>query len=390
MKDELQFILENYRANIEHWLDIKFAWEGHNKISASFFADSEEYADELTRVQTPTLHYKVEKSPMAEYDVPVLFYQDYSIGEKTLTDLSYCRIGKYKFLKIITPFTRDRSYDIIIAKYDEMESILKELTAKQEASNFKVDDYPVVGIDFGMLKANTVDFLLNGEFREFCKKHRIPLKRGVVLEGKPGTGKTMSLRWLKNQALKNDIHFHSFTSVKEFLDDRDEYFENNKKIFVFEDFDTALLDREKTGNTPNDVLGQVLNTLEGINQIQDTVSVFTTNKIGVFDSAFIRPGRIDKVITYSLPNRDNIIDFIDIYLADLDLESKNLLVGKLVDKNIDISYAVLKGICDDINIFVFNKGFEELNGDVIANIAKEKVEGANRQTKVSDSSDMIL
>lgn len=387
MNDEMKFVLENYRKAIEDWLEIKLSLTdgSYNKIAASFFADSEEYADETTRIKEPTIKYEIDLGV-----IPVTFFQDYSIGENTLTDLTLCKINGHKFLKIITPFTRDRSYDLIIAKSSQMESILKDLTAKQEASNFKADQYPVVGIDFSVLKKNTIDFLLNEDFREFCKKHRIPLKRGVVLEGKPGTGKTMSLRWLKDEALKNDIHFHSFDSVREFLEDKDEYYENNKKIFVFEDFDTALLDREKTGNTPNEVLGQILNTLEGINQIQDAVSVFTTNKIGVFDSAFIRPGRIDKVITYNLPDKESIEEFVSIYLEDLDKESRKLLISKLVDKNTDISYAVLKGICDDINIFVFNKGFDELDGDVIAQIVKEKITGANRQTETRNTQDMIL
>lgn len=386
MNDELDFILKNYRRPIEEWLGVQES--RHDDLGVSFFANSEEHVDFKMRSERPVLGYNT--GGTTDIDFGVAFFQDYSIGENTLTDLTYCKVGEYKFLKIISPFTRDRSYDLLVAKFDEMELILKELNARQEASNFVADDLPVVGIDFQELKENTVDFLLNDKFREFCKKHRIPLKRGVVLEGKPGTGKTMSLRWLKNQALKNDIHFHSFDSAQEFLREKDEYFEDNKKIFVFEDFDTALLDREKTGNTPNDVLGQVLNTLEGINQIQDTVSVFTTNKIGVFDSAFIRPGRIDKVITYQLPLRDNIREFIDIYLEDISDELRKFLLDYMVDKNTDISYAVLKGICDDINIHVFNRGFETLNEDVVKAIAKEKIDGANRQVETKNTSDLVL
>ena len=387
MKDEMKFILGNYSGKIYGWLKVGSRYTrkpGSNlELGVSFFSDSEKYVDSKIKDPNGILEYFFKDG-----NAKVTFFQDFSIGDELLTDITYCAIDDLKFVKIITPFTRDRSYDLVISLREDMEAILTALNARQEASNFDPDSIPVVGMDVSELKKNTIDFLLNEDFRKFCKAHFIPLKRGVVLEGKPGTGKTLSLRWLKEKALKNKIHFQNFESPKEFLDDKERYFEDGKKIFVFEDFDTCLIDRGKTGDTPNTILGQVLNTLEGINQIHDTVSIFTTNKVSVFDSAFIRPGRIDKVLTYQLPSKDNIEKFIDIYLKDLNNEMRREIASFIEKKNTDISYAILKGICDDISIYIFNESTIDVENAL--RITLEKLNGANRSREVRDTKEMVL
>ena len=242
---------------------------------------------------------------------------------------------------------------------------------------------------------------MNEEFRKFCIEHRIPLKRGIILEGKPGTGKTLSLRWLKEQALKNKIEFNSFKSPKEFIEEKDRYFSSDKKIFIFEDFDAMLLDRKKTGDTPNSILQTLLNTLEGVDEIKDVVSIFTTNHIDNFDSAFVRPGRIDKVINYSLPNEENRFNFLECYLTEFTAGIKKFILEVLREKNADVSYAILKGICDDINIYKFNGAFDFANSldprerekafaDKIQTIVVEKLKGSQKGKEVRDKKDYTL
>jgi hypothetical protein len=341
--DEMYFVIKSYKEFIKETL-------GTNKVAVSFFANSENFVDKIFPVKVPSLNYSNE--------IKVLIYQDFSLEKELLTDCNICHLGNKTFLKIITPFTRERTYDFIIAKFEEMEWILKELHIRQEKANFTSVNLPIIGLDFDYLKKHTIDFLLNEDFRKFCLEHRIPLKRGIILTGHPGTGKTLSLRWLKEQALKNKIEFHIFHSPKEFAEEKERYYSSDKKIFVFEDFDAMLLDRKKTGDTPNSVLSSILNILEGIDEIKDVVSIFTTNHINNFDSAFVRPGRIDTVIQYELPKEENIKQFFVIYLPEFDEVTRNFIYETVKEKNCDISYAVLKGICDDINIYKFNNAFE--------------------------------
>ena len=373
--DEMKFVLYNYKDIIDKYLNTK-------DLAVSFFASSEEYADLAYAIIDRGINYNY-----PNFDFNVTFFQDFSFESKMLTDVNLLKIGPYSFLKVISPFTRERSYDLIITKRDEMKDIIALLNEKQQVSKFKKIDFPIIGVDFSILRENTIDFLLNEEFRDFCKKHRIPLKRGVVLEGFPGTGKTMSLKWLKEQAIKHGLGFKNFKSIGEFVEERDLYFGEEKKIFVFEDFDTALLEREKTGQTPSQILGMILNTLEGLDDIHDTVSVFTTNHIKNFDSALLRPGRIDKIITYHLPNKEQAIEFFKCYIPDISKYYEKM-ASYLMNLNGMVSYAILKGICDDINIYIFNKG--KISYEAIHEIMENKVSSSVKGSAVNESSSYIL
>jgi hypothetical protein len=165
--DELEFVLKNYSDIIEEHLKTR-------DLAISFFASSENYADKVEPIKIPMLRYGD--------GFGVSIYQDFSIEHELLTDCNVCNLNGTKFIKIITPFTRERTYDFLVARSDEMEGILKELHIRREKANFASINLPIIGINFETLKKETIDFLLNEEFRDFCVKHRIPLKRGVIIE----------------------------------------------------------------------------------------------------------------------------------------------------------------------------------------------------------------
>lgn len=198
---------------------------------------------------------------------------------------------------------------------------------------------------------------------------------------------TLTVQWIKSKALEHKIDFHSFKNADDFIKNQDEYFDDEKKVFVFEDFDTLLRERKDTNNSPNQVLGMILNTLEGVNEINNVVSIFTTNEVKLFDSAFIRPGRIDKVYSYRLPEQKVYKDFFKAYIPE-EQDFHEHIEEMLSVSNASISYAVLKGICDDINIFKFSES--KLTKDNLDNIIKEKLSSANKQSSPKKNSDYIL
>jgi len=381
MKDALEFVLDNYGESIRDYL-------GTLDIMIAFSTDCELVADKVERKINNTLRYK-------NFNYGVI--QDYSLDTvkevgDVLSDINFCEVDGSKFIKIITPFTLEKSYDFIIARRTDMKDLLFEINKRREGRNFKYrEDAPVIGFDFQEIENETIKFLMNEDFRTYCTEHYIKLKRGIMLQGKPGTGKTLTLQWLRRQAEKAGIQYRQFKSVKELTESVDEYYGEGKKIFVFEDFDAALSERNDGNKTPNQILSLVLNLLEGVEEINDVVSVFTTNNIDVFDSAFIRPGRIDKVFDYNLPKREDYMNFFNAYIK---AEEKHFesMADKLEHLSVDVSYATLKGICDDINIFKFStrEASTYINIEIIYNIIDEKISGANKRSSVGTTSSYIL
>lgn len=130
-----------------------------------------------------------------------------------------------------------------------------------------------------------------------CRTHRIPLKRGVLLEGPFGTGKTLCANvtalkceqsgWTfltveRVSALKAALHFAALYQPC--------------VIFV-ED-----IDREVHGErTP--AIDDILNTVDGIiSKGREIITVLTSNNAEAINQAMMRPGRLDAVLRIDAPD----------------------------------------------------------------------------------------
>lgn len=153
---------------------------------------------------------------------------------------------------------------------------------------------------------NTVGFLQRGP--EVLSRYGMTLKRGVMLLGPPGNGKTMAARWLRYEALRRNLSWKTVT-VQEYEQargqgDLHELFELERPGFVFlDDFDAGLQDREEVGRSfEHSVL---LTELDGLDLAHGVVFLFTTNlKERDLDPAIRRPGRIDLFVDFAGPTAE--------------------------------------------------------------------------------------
>lgn len=150
---------------------------------------------------------------------------------------------------------------------------------------------------------NDIKEFLDAE--EWYDNVHIPYRRGYLLHGLPGTGKSSLINAIANE-LVMDIYQLNLSSM------RDERFSEamrsvpNNSIVVFEDIDCAFTKRteikpEAEKNQPQDssdvlfglTLSGFLNAMDGLMAPRGILVFMTTNHVQKLDPAMIRPGRCD-------------------------------------------------------------------------------------------------
>lgn len=147
------------------------------------------------------------------------------------------------------------------------------------------------------IKANTVDFLRRSNE---WSKYGIPSKRGILLAGEPGTGKTIICRALMSEA----DGITCITTNGYSLDDDDyvtelyELAEGLSPSIVFiEDIDLIGQNRMEFGYMRGSALLSLLSEMDGVEEQREVVTIATTNCLETLDKALSqRPARFDRVI----------------------------------------------------------------------------------------------
>ena len=162
------------------------------------------------------------------------------------------------------------------------------------------------------------------EHREQLLAAQQHLKRGLLLYGPPGVGKTHSVRYLTSQLTGVTIvqltgdslrYISTACSVARTL---------QPAMVVVEDVDLIAEDRGMhPGHHP--LLFQLLNEMDGLAEDADVVFLLTTNRADVLEPALAaRPGRVDQAVPLDLPDAEGRRRLIDLYRGALVLDESRL------------------------------------------------------------------
>jgi cell division protease FtsH len=179
--------------------------------------------------------------------------------------------------------------------------------------NIKVRFDDVAGCDEEKEEmAELIEYLKNP--KRFARMGaRIP--KGVLLVGAPGTGKTLLAKAVAGEA---DVPFYSISGsdfVEMFVGvgasrvrDMFKKAQQTAPCIIFIDEIDAVGRQRGTGlggghDEREQTLNQLLVEMDGITDNSGVVIVAATNRPDVLDPALLRPGRFDRQITVSLPDR---------------------------------------------------------------------------------------
>ncbi len=156
---------------------------------------------------------------------------------------------------------------------------------------------------------------------------------GVLLYGPPGTGKTLIARAV---AAETDAHFiavngpeiiHKFYGESEakLRSVFDEAADRAPAIIFIDEIDAIAPKRtEVSGEVEKRVVGQLLVLMDGLKKRKHVVVIGATNIPDAIDPALRRPGRFDREISISVPNKEGRAEILQIH-------TQNMPLGKDVD-----------------------------------------------------------
>ena len=146
------------------------------------------------------------------------------------------------------------------------------------------------------------------EQTEWCRLHDVPLKRGVLLEGPYGTGKTLAATVTAKKCESNGWTFITVGRVSA-LESALQFAVNYQPCVVF----VEDIDREMAGErTPQ--MDDILNKVDGIvSKGSEIMVVLTSNKAGEINRAMLRPGRLDAVLHIGAPDAGAVQKLLRVY-----------------------------------------------------------------------------
>lgn len=234
-------------------------------------------------------------------------------------------------------------------------------------------------LDKTVLKLVRDDFESFFERESFFRKNGLPFRRGYLLHGSPGNGKTSVVRaMLSSKGLT--AHTLRFFDASKYDSDLDRLFEDavadRPSMILLEDIDRAF---PKTGESRSNIsLQQLLNSLDSIGTGDGIVVVATANEPTLLDPAILRrPGRFDRVVRFANPSAELRLQ----YLLKFDAEIEAQALEEPVTESDGFSFAQLR----EVAILAAQSAFERKTDDIDADDLLHAVRTL-RQTMVKSSS----
>ncbi len=132
-----------------------------------------------------------------------------------------------------------------------------------------------------------------------CIKNNVPIKRGILLGGTYGTGKTLAATVASKLAVDHQITYVYCPRASELADaiEFGKQYQSPACVIFCEDIDRA------TNGSRTVAIDDLLNIIDGIDtKSANIITVLTTNNLEGINPAMLRPGRLDAVIEVTPPD----------------------------------------------------------------------------------------
>ena len=273
-----------------------------------------------------------------------------------------------------------------------MEFFKNEFKIVEEKLGVKIDD--IAGLH--QTKKDVLEFtdiIMNSDkYKDIGAK----IPSGILMEGPPGTGKTMLAKAVADNYqskffLMNGSDFiqpiigTGSRKVKKLFETARE---NSPAIIFIDEIDAIGKSRNVSKSIGNDERDNILNSLlvemDGFNSNEKVLIMGATNRSDVLDPALLRPGRFDRVVNFELPNLEERKDILNHYFDKYKISetiNRTKLITNLAQLTYSFNGAQIQNLFNEASISavrndrkcIENKDFEESIDYVLLGNKKEGI-----------------
>ncbi len=242
-----------------------------------------------------------------------------------------------------------------------------------------------------------VEFLKNPKrFTEMGAK----IPKGVLLYGKPGTGKTLIAKAIAGEA---DVPFISM-SGSEFIEmfaglgasRVRKLFDKARKLspcIVFIDEIDAIGSRRSSNSGAesenNQTLNQLLVEMDGFSSEETIIVLAATNRPEMLDKALLRPGRFDRQVTIPAPDLKGREDILKIHAKDKKLADE-VSLQSIAEDTAGFTGAELANILNEAAIIATKKEHKAITNDDLDEALKKVTVGLEKTSRKISEKDKKL
>jgi len=177
---------------------------------------------------------------------------------------------------------------------------------------------------------------------EMFKRMGIRPPKGILLYGPPGTGKTLLAKAVATESEANFISVKGPELLNKYVGESEkairEIFKKAKQVapsvIFFDELDAIASIRgggDGGSSAREGTVNQILTELDGIEDLSEVVILAATNRPELIDPALLRPGRFDRHLLVTPPDKDAIREILKIHTKDVPL-TKDVTLKYLTNK----------------------------------------------------------